>query len=262
MLFRRIAIIGLGLIGGSIAKTVKRINPAVEIKATPTPLFELVQWADLAVIATPIDAVFEIAREIAGVDRAAPLIVIDVASVKTEIASLFEMVSNDKIEFLSTHPMAGKEASGYENSTEMLFEQAAWVLTPHRKNKKETIEMISKWIEEMGARPKILNAEKHDEQAALISHFPTLISDALLAFVNAQNPDALAIAGPGFRSMTRLAQGDTRLLKEFKEHNGKNLETLMHQFVEYIKNYGENKQHTAGHFPLSLHSTMETYGHT
>lgn len=235
MLFRRIAIIGLWLIGGSIAKTVKRIDPAVEVKATPTPVDELVQWADLVVISTPIDAVFEIAQRIGAVERTTPLIVIDVASVKTEITALFETLSNEKIEFLSTHPMAGKEVCGFENSTETLFEQAAWVLTPHCNNRMETVDAITKWIKEMGAQPKTLSAEKHDEHAALISHLPTLISDALFAFVSAQDPDALAIAGPGFRSMTRLAQGDARLLKEFKEHNGKNLETLMLQFVEYLR---------------------------
>jgi len=254
MCFKRIGIIGLGLIGGSIAKTIKAKDGKVEIAACDkssshlelaqnekvidryfASIEELAHWAELVVIAAPLFELSSIAKMLASLPIDHPLTVLDSSSVKGQIVPLLEKLSSDQIEFVSTHPMAGKESSGYSSSSDTLFEGGVWLITPHRKNQEETLQTIERWIGGLGANPIRLSVEKHDEQVALISHLPLLISQALMAFVKQEDEEALKIAGTGFQSMTRLAKTPPQLANELTENNRKILLQYWTKWVEFIQ---------------------------
>lgn len=247
MAFQKVGIIGLGLIGGSIAKALKREGYYVATVKSKSPdvakakntidrvfptLDALVQEVDLLILATPLSTILPIARQIKA-DH--PLLVIDVGSVKGPIVKEFAKLTKGKVEFLSTHPMAGTEKSGFAAADPDLFKGAKWILVPHKKNKAK----IEPWIQLFGATPIIMSAEEHDRKTALISHLPALISMALLDFVQEMDPESLEIAGPGFRSMTRLALGNHQLMDEIYAFNKKNLNKLWHEWLEHKKTPAE-----------------------
>jgi prephenate dehydrogenase len=247
----KIGIIGLGLIGGSIAKALKKrtsqieisslrgdfadLQQAVEDRAVDS-LFDtlegLIQWSDLIILATPLATLSKLAIEIGNrCPKEKKLLVIDVGSVKKAVIPTFERMTKNKIEFLSTHPMAGKERWGFSHSVPDLFEDHQWIISPHLKNQLSSIKMISKLIEILGGRPVVLSPEKHDAQVALISHLPALISRLLAQFVEAKDPEALKIAGPGYQSMTRLARDNAQLQSEIASLNR---EEISHQLAEWL----------------------------
>lgn len=251
----KIGIIGLGLIGGSIAKALKHNRPKVEIASLNRPcldlqgaveqqvvssLFdtwkELIVWSDMIILASPLSTLSTLAEEIAQqCPKDKKLLVIDVGSVKKAVFPAFENMTSDNIEFLSTHPMAGKERWGFAHSDASLFQDCCWILSPHQKNRRESVESISTLIGSLGARPVVLSPQKHDEQVALISHLPALLSRLLLSFVAAKDPEALKIAGPGFESMTRLAKDNPQLQSEIAKLNDEELTKQFIHWLEFIK---------------------------
>lgn len=243
MQYKKVGIIGLGLIGGSIAKrlkangcevyTVKSKSLDVErakkwVKKVFSALDELVQEIDLLVIATPLSQIIPIAKKI---KATRPLLIVDVGSVKEQIVKEFCKLTRKNVEFFSTHPMAGSEKKGFEASDADLFEKAPWIVTPHRKNRTS----LDAWIRSLGAKPISMSAKEHDEKMALISHLPTLISILLLKFAKIQDPKSLRIAGPGFKSMTRLALGNQELIKDFFKSNAKNIQILQRKWLKFIR---------------------------
>src|ERR1700722_1479169 len=243
----KISIIGLGLIGGSMAKAIKKRIPSFEIASlsadftdlcgagkmqTVDLLFktweELIQWSDLIVLATPLSTLSGLAIEIG---KRCPadkeLLVIDVSSVKKAVIPTFESLTQHKLEFLSTHPMAGKERWGFAQSTPDLFEGCCWILSPHAKNKAESIQAVSEWIEVFQARPILMRHEIHDKKVALVSHLPAMISRLLLHFVEDRDCDALNIVGPGLHSMTRLARDNPQLYNDIVAFNQNEIKPLL-----------------------------------
>jgi len=243
MLYQKVGVIGLGLIGGSIAKVLKEKGYYVATVKSKSPdiakaknildkvfsdLESLVKEVDLIIIATPLTAILPLARKIKS-NR--PLLVIDVGSVKGAIVEEFAKLTKGPVEFLSTHPMAGSEKSGFDASDPNLFKGAPWIIVPHKKNKTK----LASWIQLFGAKPIVMTAEEHDRKTALISHLPALISKALLEFVQEKDAESLKIAGPGFRSMTRLANGNKQLTDEIEAFNQKNLAPLWKEWIHFLK---------------------------
>ena len=249
----KIGIIGLGLIGGSIAKSLKRQNRFTEIASLERPCRDLqgaidqkavdkvfknwgdlLLWSDIIILASPLSPLSALAEEIVHYcPKDKQLLVIDVGSVKKAVFPAFETLTNENIEFLSTHPMAGKERWGFAHSDASLFDGCCWILSPHCKNRSESLQKVSSLIESLGARACVLSPQKHDEQVALISHLPALVSRFLLQYVQIKDPDALKIAGPGFESMTRLAKDNPMLQNEIYSLNKEELAKQMHQWLEF-----------------------------
>lgn len=246
--FLKIGIIGLGLMGGSIAKALKTKNSAITIATLhadnqdiveavkvgiidvcyPT-LEQLIKNCELIILSTPLSAIIPLAESIAKVG-CHDLIVIDIGSVKSQIAEAFEKLSSESIEFVATHPMAGSEKQGFAHSQATLFLRAPWVITPHRHNKEQTLHKVEQLLLYLGSSPKRMNPRDHDEQAALISHLPGMISADYLRFVEEKRPESLSIAGPGFRSFTRLAHSNAQMRKEIAELNAEHINSLKSQF--------------------------------
>ena len=243
-----IGIVGVGLIGGSIAKALKQKGLTVaslkydstDFHGAVDALFnsweELIDWSDLIILATPLSTLTSLAEEIS---RRCPkqkkLLVIDVGSVKKAVFPAFEMLTTSNLEFLSTHPMAGKECWGFENSDADLFQGCMWIVSPHEKNQKQSIASVSHLIRLMGAEPIVIDPKKHDERVAIVSHLPALLSRLYLKFVQQTNPESLKVAGPGFKSMTRLAKDNPQLQNEITSFNRDEILKQLRLFIQFIE---------------------------
>src|SRR5271156_2471567 len=129
----KIGIIGSGLMGGSLQKG---IDGAVLLEGN---WIEKIEEIDVLILATPITAILEIAEKIAKRRGRKKLLVLDIGSVKKTITETFEKLTGGFLEFLGSHPMAGNEKSGYENSDPKIFQGAVWAITPHSKNTEGSI---------------------------------------------------------------------------------------------------------------------------
>lgn len=252
--FRRIGIIGLGLMGGSICKALKMKDPIIEIDTlrhlseddllasqagvihkVHESLTQLMQSVELIILATPISTVIPFAREIRRQHTMnKKLLVMDIGSVKGEITHTFEQLTDDNLEFVATHPMAGKEKSGFKNSQGILFVHSPWIVVPHKRNQQKTIDDVMTFVRYLGAEPLCLDATIHDSQAALVSHLPAILSRAFVDFVNNIDPESIMIAGPGFKGFTRLAQDNREMQAEIAYYNRQSIRRLMEKWMEYL----------------------------
>ncbi|QSR88181.1 prephenate dehydrogenase [Methylacidiphilum caldifontis] len=223
----KITVIGPGLIGGSIAKAcIERAlckNLAIGarddelnlltksgLKANLYNHFGLsVEGSDLVILCVPFEVLESILLEIK--DYLGPeTIVTDVTSIKKEVIRLFQSILADKVEWIGSHPMAGSEKSGFESSNSKLFDGSITILTPGLHACSETLHCVKTLWEKLGSKTINLSAEEHDALVSEISHLPHLLSAVLMKSVSLKS---LALAGPGFRDITRIASGCPNLWK-------------------------------------------------
>ncbi|HWI22010.1 MAG TPA: prephenate dehydrogenase/arogenate dehydrogenase family protein [Baekduia sp.] len=210
----RVAVIGVGLIGGSVALAARaRIEAhvvgwdplegaaAVACTQSAGSIAEAVADAELVVIASPLDA---IAGVIAEVVRYAPehAVITDVGSAKQAIVA-----STDDVRFIGGHPLAGAEDSGVAHAREDLFAGATWYLTPTTGTEGVRLERLTRFITGIGARPQAIEPEKHDRLTAAVSHLPHVLANLLVEGAMAEP----ASAGPSFRDATRVAGANPSL---------------------------------------------------
>lgn len=256
--FRRIAIIGLGLIGGSICKALKMKDPSIEIATIVHPsedlslaqeggwidvqytaMEELMQHVELIILTSPLSTIVSWAEEIKRSSRENDkLLVIDLASVKGEIVNTFEKLSCHQIEFIGTHPMAGKEKKGFANTQATLFVNRPWVIVAHSKNSSEGLDSIKQLIRFLGSDPIVLEAIDHDRKAALVSHIPSILSKLYYDFVNVVDPESIQISGPGFQAFTRLAHDNQEMRNEIAKANNFFIEAYLEEWLMYLQNRG------------------------
>ena len=224
----RVAIIGLGLIGGSLGLALRRALPDIEVlglarraatadaavtmgaatSAGTDP--DIVSTADLVVVACSLSETAAVLDQLAG--RIGPgARVTDVGSIKVPVMAHAAAVLDPAVNpFVGGHPMAGKEVSGLENADADLFQGRPWVLTPQPGTDMEAFSDLVEALEAIGARTVLLEPEVHDRYVALVSHLPFLLSAAYLLAVEAQPhwKEAAGLASSGFRDISRLGGGD------------------------------------------------------
>ena len=216
--FRTVGIVGLGLIGGSIAlraraawKGVRLIGvdrPAVMADAVARRVIDQSRGsvaeltdADLVILATPVPEVIELIGTVAG--NALPGLITDVGSTKREILKAAERAQ--LANFIGGHPMAGLERSGLAAARADLFEARPWLLVDAAEEA-APVRRLQRFIIGLGARPMHLDATSHDRTMAYLSHLPQLLAVALMnTAAEACATDALIASGRAFREMTRLA---------------------------------------------------------
>ena len=225
----RVAIIGLGLIGGSLGLTLTQSpgievvgcdsDPAVEEKALAIGAvhqvggyFEAAAEADIVFLCTPIKTIERLAREVARVCRSG-CIITDVGSTKQAIMKVFRRLSENGIWGIGGHPMAGSEQQGISGADRYLFENAVYVLTPEGNTPQEVLDRLSSILRLTGAHIIVMDAGVHDRLVASVSHLPHLVAAALVSLLQGQE-EAQALAAGGFRDTTRVASGDPRLWAE------------------------------------------------
>lgn len=225
----RIAIIGLGLIGGSVGLALKQANwreaeivgyvrrrevSSVALSSgivdkVESSLRETVKGADLVIIATPVLTIKDIFSQIAA-DLSPDSVVTDTASTKLQVMQWAEELLPPRISFVGGHPMAGKETSGIKAAKADLFHNCAYCLTPAPQAKRAAVQTVTDMVETLGATPLTIGAQEHDNLVAGISHLPLLLSAALVS-VTTQNPSweqMSQLAASGYRDFTRLASGN------------------------------------------------------
>lgn len=217
--FQHVAIVGLGLVGGSLARDLSALGirvsaydsdatqlaAAVRMNVIASALDETldgIQRADIVVIATPVDAAVEILRRIALTVAHVPLIT-DVGSTKARIVEAARTLGlADR--FVGSHPMAGDHRSGFDASRAGLFVDAPVYLCANREASADTLELAASLWKRVNARPERMSAEQHDLKLAWTSHLPHMVSTAL-ALSLARARVHRAFLGPGGRDVTRLA---------------------------------------------------------
>ena len=219
----KIGVIGLGLIGGSVFKDLKKLNyDVIGVSQSQDgehifKNYDVLKTCDVIFVCSAMNKTLKILDELENI--------LPPNTIVTDVCSLKEFVSQKERPyiFIPSHPMAGTEHKGYENSFEGLFKSATWVLTPFKDTKKEDIEKLTKIIEELGANPLFTTPQKHDEAAAMISHMPMLIAQALF-YSAGDNELALKMASSGFRDMTRLALSNEEMASDMVNMNHKNIQ--------------------------------------
>jgi prephenate dehydrogenase len=226
----RIAVIGTGLIGTSIAMAAARAgasvagwdaDPAVTSRSASlagfratSSLGEAVVDADVVVVATPIPTIAPLVAE--SLTHAAEAVVTDVGSVKTAVvaASLAAATDGDEGRYVPGHPMGGSERSGPEHASPSVVDGIVWAITPHDRSEASSVTRLETWVASLGARPVRLDPGRHDRLVAFVSHLPQVASTALMSLAateEAGEPEILLLAAGGFRDLTRLAASDPSL---------------------------------------------------
>ena len=226
-----VAILGPGLLGGSLAmalqqrKLAKRVHvwarrsdAAKDVTArgiadlADTDIAKVIADATLAILATPVPFMADLADRISECPTRADLLVTDVGSVKAPVVDKVGSVLDlAKIAFIGSHPMAGSEKAGIEAARSDLFEGAACIVTPPPSVNPTQLERIESFWGSLGCRVTRLDALDHDQIIARISHVPHLAACALSLATLRHHSEAGEIVGKGFLSSTRIASGDAEL---------------------------------------------------
>ncbi|MFQ5630422.1 MAG: prephenate dehydrogenase/arogenate dehydrogenase family protein [bacterium] len=257
-MFSHITIFGIGIIGGSLCKAIRRTHPAVHLTGVDLPhvvqeirktqivdraesfdkLASCCKSADLLVLATPIRQALELLPDIAK-HSISQAVITDVCSLKTELVQTAEsLFSGENGWFVGGHPMAGSEHSGFRHADPFLFENTIYVLSPANNIPEEKTTALAKLVDSIGAQGIIVSPDVHDRLAAAVSHLPQMLAIALMNYVAGKN-DAnilhLKMAAGGFRDMTRIASSPFTMWRDICAGNRENITAEINGFINALQ---------------------------
>jgi prephenate dehydrogenase len=252
-MLQQITILAPGLLGGSIARAVRERGKAKRIvlwaRRTESRLAlaeqawcsavadtpeEAVKGSQLVVIAAPVDRIVPLAGQIAPfLEEGA--VVTDVGSVKGEISRHGHESVNGKAHFVGSHPMAGSEKTGWENSKENLFEGRSCFVTPIPATHAPAVSLVVTFWRELGAEVVTMDPDTHDEIVANISHLPQVIASSLCSFLASRDPAWRNFAGGGLRDTTRIAASDAKLWRTILEENRDEVLRALRSFQDELQ---------------------------
>ncbi|PWT92789.1 MAG: hypothetical protein C5B54_02965 [Acidobacteria bacterium] len=236
----RIAIVGLGQVGGSLALALRKSKIAIEIIGIDVSSRRLrllketldhssSNWKD----AEKCDLIFlcmHFQQIVKFLDQTrTDSLLVDVCSGKEKIIS---QANRRKLRFIGGHPMAGNEREGERGWDAALFDKAPFFLCPGKFSKRSDLTQIKKLIQLIHANPIVVNPQQHDEFVALTSHLPAFLS---VAYRDFSNSVPASFQGPGYKSFTRLAQTSPQLLKTFRESNARNITKQWKKWLGVLK---------------------------
>ena len=248
-MINKITIIGVGLIGGSLALALKERNLAKAvfgygrdqtrleeaqksnvIDAFSTNIKEAIDEANIIVIATPVGTFKDILHQIEPL-ISSNVIITDVGSTKSDIVNIVNDVLKDNSScFIPAHPIAGKERSGFEVSDSKLYDGKKVIITPQETNSPESIDVIDQMWKNVGADVDFMSAESHDNLLGMTSHLPHMLAFSLVNYLVDQNPNASIYAGGGFKDFSRIASGDAIMWRDICLQN-------KNQIMSHLKGY-------------------------
>ena len=250
--FNRVAIIGVGLIGSSLALALRKYGVATEIRGSgrreanlreavqrgiidsySLNHSEVVEGADLVVLATPVGRFRAIIEEVRPFLKKGSLVT-DVGSVKGSLVREMEELMPEGVNFVGGHPIAGSDRSGIDAASGDLFAGARCIITPTEQTPEEAVQKVSELWKTIRAEVSILSPEEHDLVFALVSHLPHLIAYALVNTVGKVNPEYIHYAGKGFKDTTRVALSSPELWRDICLKNKENLLDLVERFQEIL----------------------------
>ncbi len=254
--FSDVCIIGLGLMGGSFAMSlrdagftgkiraidvsVKSIETGLELQIIDqgSKRYSLVAGSDLVVIAVPVGAYEKVVKGIQPYLLHNP-IVMDIGSVKGKLVYMCERLLGDSAYFVGTHPIAGTEKSGVSNAISDLFIGAKLIVTPTKNTSSLAVQKVSNLWEKLGAKIVKLDPYLHDEVFASVSHLPHIVAysvvDAVSHLSNNLNVNLFQFTGGGFRDFTRIAMSDPVMWRDICLENRENILSAIRAFKGSIE---------------------------
>ncbi|BAK94727.1 prephenate dehydrogenase [Tetragenococcus halophilus] len=259
-------IIGLGLIGSSLAVCIKKEHPDVFlygwdhektskiakenkiVDQIPQDFAEAAKKSDVILLAVPIMTAQNYLKKLAELPLKKEVIITDTGSTKQKMV---EIANFHHLNFIGGHPMAGSHKSGILACDEFLFENAYYIFTPLYKEQKYQVEQLKKLF--LGTRAKyvLLKPEEHDEITGMLSHLPHIIASALVEqadFLNPKYPRAQQLAAGGFRDITRIASSDPQMWTDILLSNRQILLELIEKWqikvseISTLLKAGDSKQ--------------------
>ena len=256
--FRRVAIVGLGLLGGSLGLALKKAGftgrivgyarreetreQALRAGAVDegfADVNEAVRGADLVILATPVAVILDYLPRLQP-HLSPQALITDVGSTKRRICALAAESYTQGQLFLGGHPMAGKERSGLENADAQLFENARYVLTPTKPEdlNDARVQAFRALVTTIGARPLTADPASHDLAVAYLSHLPQLLSSGLASLIDdkdAADELILEVAASGFRDVTRLADSPYSVWRDICLTNTENIQLALDALIEKLE---------------------------
>jgi len=271
--------VGLGLIGGSIAKAIRQIMPdsiiiAYDINSDTLSLAKKEGTAD--VVLTKIDGSFgqcdylflcaPVSKNDENLKILAGFIgdnctVTDVGSVKTDIHTNIEALGLSS-RFIGGHPMAGSERIGYPNSKAVLLENAYYILTPTKEVPSEKVTAYKNLVEALGAIPLVLTFDEHDYVTAAISHLPHVIASSLVNLVqesDSENGIMKMIAAGGFKDITRIASSSPVMWQQICLTNTENIISLLEDYIKALAAVREKLEARDAHALFAFFEKARNY---
>jgi len=255
MPIQTVAIVGVGLIGGSFALALRAsgfsgrilgvssprtLDAALkrEVIDEGLPIAEAVPQADLVYLSQPISRILDILPRVRELAKPSALVT-DAGSTKAQIVEQAARHFNENPWFLGGHPMAGKEKRGVELAGAGLFQDATYVLTPAGGKLPEAtiIAEFVRYLEEIGSRVSVMPADEHDRIVAWTSHLPQLISTALAAAIadGLDEQDSSDVAGPALRDMTRLGESSFEMWRDVLGTNQTNVRQALDAYIQRLE---------------------------
>ncbi len=252
----RVAILGTGLIGTSVAAAAGRVGCAVtgwDVAPRASRMAgersgltiagtmdEACADAELIVVCAPIP---HIAGIVARALAAAPdAIVTDAGSVKAKVVDEVSTTAAtaDLPRFVGGHPMGGSERSGPEHASASLVDGIVWVLTPSQTSSAAVLDTLEDWVSRIGAQPVRMDPARHDRLVAMVSHLPQLASTSLMGLAaseEADEPEILLLAAGGFRDLTRLAASDPALWSQILLANADAITQALELYIARLEGF-------------------------
>ena len=279
----KIGFIGFGLIGGSIARALKKINgdyflyaydyhknnPSTDLKAAlsdgvldyvTSSLEEGLPDCDLIFLCAPVLSNIEYLKQLKPILKST-CILTDVGSVKGNIHTAVKDLGLEE-QFIGGHPMTGSEKTGYLNSYAMLLENAYYILTPTKKAPEAMVQTLYGLVEKMGSIPILLGAEKHDEITAAISHVPHIIAAQLVNLVRETDDDSekmRALAAGGFKDITRIASSSPVMWQNICLTNANDIKRLLDRYIKSLQVASDALSNMDGDYLYQMFDTAGEY---
>ena len=249
VVFPRIAIVGLGLIGGSIAFAARRAWPSTHVVAVDrepvlrealsrraidaaTDDLAVVGTADLIILAAPVRQNIVLLKRVAA-HASQTAVITDVGGTKRTIVDAAAALAHP-VTFVGGHPLGGGARGGFEFATAALFNRRPWIFTPPHEAS-EAVDRLSAFVTGLGALPTTMTAAEHDRLMALISHLPQLAATALMEVVGrAATSTGLKMAGQGIVDTTRLASSPADVWRDICVTNADQIRSALDLLIDRL----------------------------
>jgi len=258
--FATVGIVGLGLIGGSIALAVREAMPSTRLIAVDHPSvldaartaavidegsgeLSVLADADLVILAAPVRQNLDVIGRLA--DHLKPTaIVTDVGSTKRDIVLAAAQVPAGRLTFVAGHPIAGAALGGLQHARADLFRNRPWLVTPTPSAPETAVNRVLAFAAALGATPSVMTLADHDRVFAFVSHLPQLVVSAMMAVAgNAVGTDGLALAGRGLLDTTRLASSPSDIWRDVALVNADQIAPALDALIASLLSLRDDLQH-------------------
>ena len=256
-MFKKVCIIGCGLIGSSIARGIKKNKLATKVVSSnrsnstnkkvirlkivneaSSDTKKIVKGSDLIIIASPLSSYKNIILKIKSSLKNGAILT-DVGSVKKNAISLIEKNIPKNVSWISSHPIAGTEESGPESGFSELFKNRWCILTPSKKSKSKDVKLLEKFWQKLGSKVDIMNTKQHDYILSITSHMPHLIAynivNTTLKIKKKKDRNIVKYSAGGLRDFTRIAASNPIMWRDIFIQNRKNTSKMIDKFIENLK---------------------------